>query len=199
MQSNNARILVVDDDRETGEFLQEHLSSDTCTVTWHAHPRQALQTRRGQFQVGIIDLKLPQINGVELFRRLREKDPDMGLIILTAYPSVDSALATLKKGAYDYVRKPYKIAELKGTVQKLLEEKGYFQDSERVSKQRLGMRIKEFRQRRKWTITRLALQTRLSKSLISQIENAKNSASLISLSKIARSLNVRMTELVQDL
>ena len=64
---------------------------------------------------------------------------------------------------------------------------------------RIGERIKEFRQKRDWTIAKLAAQTSLSKSLISQIENAKNSASLFSLAKIARSLNVQLTDLVQDL
>ena len=65
--------------------------------------------------------------------------------------------------------------------------------------QRIGERIKEYRLKREWTIAKLAAQTDLSKSLISQIENAKNSASIMSLAKIARSLNVRLTDLVQDL
>jgi len=120
------------------------------------------------------------------------------LVILTGYPSVDSALATLKTGAYDYVRKPYKMEELKKTVYRLLEEKGILLESENLINQRIGRRIKEFRTTRKWTIAKLGEQTQLSKSLISQLENAKNSASLVSLSKIARSLNVRVAELVQD-
>ncbi len=65
--------------------------------------------------------------------------------------------------------------------------------------QMIGLRIKEFRLKRGWTIAKLAAQTGLSKSLISQVENAKNSASLFSLTKISRSLKVRMTNLVQDL
>lgn len=198
MRRNTAQILVVDDDRENGLFLQEHLSSATAKAVWFSDPRQALDLRRGSYQVGILDLKMPRMSGVELFQKIREKDPDIGLIILTGYPSVDSALATLKTGAYDYMKKPFKIEELKAIVNRLLEEKGYFLDNELVINQRIGQRIKEFRQRRNWTITKLAAQTQLSKSLISQIENAKNSASLLSLSKIARRLNVRLTDLVQD-
>ncbi|MFA5975303.1 MAG: response regulator [Elusimicrobiota bacterium] len=200
MRRDTARILIVDDDRENGLFLQEQLSNQIAKALWILDPRQALQqVRRGCFQVGILDLKMPRMDGVELFQRIREKDPEIGLIILTAYPSVDTALATLKTGAYDYVKKPYKIDDLKAVVKRLLEEKGFFQDNEIVVNQRIGQRIKEFRLRRNWTITKLAAQTQLSKSLISQIENAKNSASLLSLSKIARRLNVRVTDLVQDL
>jgi ribosome-binding protein aMBF1 (putative translation factor) len=112
---------------------------------------------------------------------------------------VDSALATLKTGAYDYVKKPYKFEDIKRIVDRVLEEKGVFLDAEAVTKQRIGQRIKEFRLRRNWTISQLASQTQLSKSLISQVENAKNSASILSLAKIARSLNVRLGDLVQDL
>ena len=78
------------------------------------------------FQVGILDLKMPHMSGVELFQKLREKDKDIGLIILTGYPSVDTALATLKTGAYDYLKKPYKIDDLKSIVYELLEDKGVF-------------------------------------------------------------------------
>jgi len=200
MKREPVRILVVDDDRQNGEFLQEQLATEECKVIWHSDPRQALQqVRRGMFQVGILDLKMPHMSGVELFHKLREKDKEIGLIILTGYPSVDSALVTLKTGAYDYLKKPYRIADLKSIVNRLLEDKGVFLETEQVMNLRIGERIKEFRIKRNWTIAKLATQTNLSKSLISQIENAKNSASLFSLAKIARSLNVRLTDLVQDL
>jgi DNA-binding NtrC family response regulator len=180
--------------------LSEQLTSNGCKAVWQKEPRRALeQFRRGAFQVVILDLKMPTMNGLELFRALREKDPDLGLIILTGYPTVESVLSTLKSGAYDYLRKPYRIEDVKRVVHTLLEEKGYFLGAEQVINQRIGQRIKEYRTQRNWTITKLAAQTRLSKSLISQIENAKNSASLVSLSKIARSLSVRVGDLVQDL
>jgi DNA-binding NtrC family response regulator len=200
MKHETARILVVDDDRQNGLFLQEQLSSEGCRVIWHSDPRKALQqVRRGSFQVGILDLKMPHMDGVELYHKLREKDSDIGLIILTGYPSVDSALATLKAGAYDYLKKPYKIEDLKKIVHKLMEDKGIFLETEQVMNQKIGQRIKLYRQKRGWTIAKLAAQTRLSKSLISQVENAKNSASLFSLTKISRSLDIRLKDLVQDL
>ena len=195
-----ARILVVDDDRENGKFLEEQLTGKGCKVTWYPNPKRALDAfRAGAYQVGILDLKMPQMSGVELFKLLRQKDPGIALIILTAYPSVDSALATLKTGAYDYLKKPFKIEDLKQIIRRLLEEKGFFIETEVHLNQKLGARIKEYRLRRQWTITELAQQTNLSKSLISQLENAKNSASLVSLAKIARSLKIRVGDLVQDL
>jgi two-component system, OmpR family, response regulator len=200
MYSETARILIVDDDRENGEFLQEQLSNQICKAVWKKDPRQALnQFRKNQYHIALLDLKMPLMNGIDLLGKLRQKDPDLGFIVLTGYPSIESALTSLKTGAFDYVQKPYKIHELKKIVERLLEEKGFFVGAEKVINERIGLRIKEFRQRRSWTITKLALRTHLSKSLISQIENAKNSASIFSLSKIARSLNVRLGDIVQDL
>lgn len=200
MTNKSPRILIVDDDDKNGEFLQEQLTDGGCLARWYRDPKEALkQFHKSQYQVGILDIKMPRMSGVELFHHLREKDPDIGLIILTAFPSVDSALTTLKTGAYDYVKKPFRIEDLKMIVHRLLEEKGVFLNTDQIVNQRVGQRIKEFRLKRNWTIARLAQQTHLSKSLISQIENAKNSASLVSLAKIAKSLNVPMAELVKDL
>ncbi len=200
MKTSVAKIFVVDDDRQNGTFLEEELSCTSCRVKWFQDPRQALRDfRRGTYQMGILDLRMPKMNGVELFHRLREKDPEIGIIILTAYPSVDSILDTLKTGAYDYLKKPYRIEELRAIVGRVLENKGYFLDAESSINKRIGLRIKEYRQQRGWTIARLADHAQLSKSLISQIENAKNSASIVSLSRIARSLHVRASDLVQDL
>lgn len=200
MNFETARLLIVDGDPENGRFLQRELTHDKAKAVWCQDPRQALrQLRKGFYHVCILELKLPRMSGVELFEKIREKDPDLGLIILTAYPSVDTVLKTLKTGAFDYVKKPYKIEDLKTVVSRLLEEKGFFLEGEKIINQRIGRRIKDARILRRWTITKLAAQTQLSKSLISQIENAKNSASLISLFKIARKLNVRLAGLVQDL
>lgn len=200
MPAAKAQILIVDDDADNGKFLEECLSVNGCRAVWFKDPRVALQRfRRGAYQVGILDLKMPRMNGVELFQHLRAKDSDIGLIILTGYPTVDTALATLKTGAYDYVKKPFKIDHLKKVVTRLLEEKGVFLNAEEIVNQRVGHRIRDFRIHKRWTLTKLAMMAGLSKSLISQLENGKNSASLTTLSKIARCLTIRVADLVQDL
>jgi DNA-binding NtrC family response regulator len=200
MLNDSPRILVVDDDQENGEFLQEQLAEKGIQVNWFKDPRAALQqARRNRYQVGILDLKMPGMDGIELFNKLRDKDPEIGLIILTGYPSVDSVLVTLKTGAYDYMKKPYDLTALKRVVYRLLEEKGFFFNVSEKVNQAIGVRIKQYRLQREYTIAEMAARTKLSKSLISQIENAKNSASLVTLAKIAQSLNISVKDLVQDL
>jgi DNA-binding response OmpR family regulator len=195
-----SKILIVDDDAENGRFLEEELANPFCRATWFQDPREALRHfRRGRYNVGILDLKMPHMDGVELFRTLREKDSEIGLIILTGYPTVDSALATLKTGAYDYVKKPYRIEELEAIVRRLLESKGFSFETEGHINRAIGKRIKNYRIHHRWTLAELAKKTHLSKSLISQLENGKNSASLQTLSKISRSLKIRVADLVQDI
>jgi DNA-binding NtrC family response regulator len=198
--SESARIMIVDDDHENGQFLQDKLTFNGCKAQWFPDPRKALaQFRKGQYQVGILDLKMPHMSGVELFQHLREKDPEIGVIILTGFPSVDTALTAMKTGAYDYLKKPYKMDDLQPIVQRLLEEKGVYLHPELAINQRIGRRIKDYRLHQRWTITRLAIKTHLSKSLISQLENGKNSPSVLTLLKIARALNKQVKDLVQDL
>ena len=200
MSHDVAHILIVDDDAEHGKFLEQQFSSAGCRARWFKDPRQALQQfRRSVYQVGILDIKMPAMNDVDLFRQLREKDGNIGIIILTGYPTIETALATLKTGAYDYVKKPYKIEDLKTIVVRVLEEKGFFQNHEVRVNQRVGRRIRDCRSQKQWTVTKLAFKAGLSKSLISQLENGKNSASLTTLSKLAHCLSVRVSELVQDL
>ena len=164
MVHDQAQILIVDDDPENGKFLEENLSATKgCKAVWFRDPRKALeQFRRHRYHVGILDLKMPHMSGVELFQQLREKDPEIGLVILTGYPSVDTALATLKTGAYDYLKKPCKIDDLKKTVQRILEGKGFSLDLQSVINQRIGRRIRDYRMRVRWTVTKLALKTQLS-------------------------------------
>jgi len=193
-------ILIVDDDTENGKYLQDCFTTDNCQATWFKDSKQALQDfRKGAYHVGILDLKMPRMNGVELLQRMRERDEDIGFIILTGYPSVETALTSLKKGAYDYVKKPFKIDELKKVVTRLLEEKGFFLSAEAMINQYIGQRIKDFRVQKRLTVTKLAHKAGLSKSLISQLENGKNSASLSTLSKVARCLSIHVSDLVQDL
>jgi len=196
-----AQILIVDDDRENGKFLQEELTQKGyARAAWFGDPMQALKSfRKMHYDIGILDLKLPRMSGVDLLRELRRLKPELGAIVLTGYPSVDTALATMKTGAFDYVKKPFDITHLRGVIKNLLEQKGFYQDNDMAVSFQIGRRIREIRQERQWTVSKLAEKTRLSKSLISQLENAKNSPSIVSLTRIAQSLNVRLVDIFRDI
>ncbi len=142
---------------------------------------------------------MPSIDGVEVFKKIREIDKQMGLIILTGYPTVDSALLTLKNGALDYIKKPFDIEQLKKSIETQLFRMGIIKDADLRINTRVGKCIKENRKQRDWTIELLSQRTNLSKSLISQLEHAKNSASLMTLYKMSHAFGIKMKDLLGDL
>jgi DNA-binding response OmpR family regulator len=117
-------VLVIDDEPDMREMLLFSLPSNEFEVVTADGGRAAvtlLGTRR--FDVAITDLKMPGMNGVETVAALRELDPDMEIIVATGYASLETALACMKQGAYDYIRKPYDIAELRHLILRAVEKR----------------------------------------------------------------------------
>lgn len=200
MTEPRVRILVVDDEKEICEFLKEKLARYGWEVTFFLDAQKAVeQLTPNYFQIGIIDLRLPFIDGVEVFKKIKEIEPRMGIIILTGYPTVDSALATLKHGAFDYIKKPFELEQLRNSIKNQLLRMGIIQDAEVRINTQIGKCIKKLRKQRDWTIDQLSQRTKLSKSLISQLEHAKNSASLMTLYKISHALGIKIKDLLGDL
>jgi DNA-binding response OmpR family regulator len=117
-------VLVIDDEPDMREMLAFSLPANEFEVVTADGGRAAvalLGTRR--FDVAITDLKMPGMNGVETVSALRELDPDMEIIVATGYASLETALACMKQGAYDYIRKPYDIAELRHLILRAVEKR----------------------------------------------------------------------------
>ncbi len=117
-----AHILVVDDEAGMREFLTLFLEREGHRVTCATDGRSALHLLKEQpVDLVISDLKMPRLDGVGLLAGLRELDPALPLIVVTAYASVESAIQAMKLGAYDYIIKPFKVEELRLIIQKALE------------------------------------------------------------------------------
>src|SRR5215467_2948884 len=87
-----ARVLVVDDDSISCQLLGEVLQHDGLPVLWATDPFDALErVRRDPVDLAILDMRMPQMNGLELMRRLREQAPELPVIIMTAFGSIDTA------------------------------------------------------------------------------------------------------------
>jgi CheY-like chemotaxis protein len=117
-------VLVIDDEPDMREMLAFSLPSNEFEVVTADGGRSAVEllaTRR--FDVAITDLKMPGMSGVETVAALRELDPDMEVIVATGYASLETALACMKQGAYDYIRKPYDIAELRHLILRAVEKR----------------------------------------------------------------------------
>jgi len=123
-KKTTARLLIVDDELVVRDSLGKWFVSEGYQVRAVESARQALEAlARESFDVALIDIKMPGMDGMELQNRLRELDPDLLLIIMTGYASVETAVQALKRGAYDYITKPFDPDELAHLLTKALEHR----------------------------------------------------------------------------
>ena len=120
----NFEILFVDDEKELLFTVDEYLSQRGYNITVVNSGLKALElTKKKRIDVVITDLKMPEINGIELLKAVKEYQPETEVIILTGYGSIETAVEALKLGGYDYLQKPIKLARLKTLIDRVLEKK----------------------------------------------------------------------------
>lgn len=191
------RVLAVDDDANVRETVTALLEPDGCEVVAVSDPDEVLNLVRDkeQFHLMILDLKMPQMHGIELLREVRKLDRDMGVIIVTAFPSLESATDAIDLDVSAYMQKPFSGDDIRETVAKVARKKGIVVRREDELHITIGRRIRELRRSRALTLKEMGRRTSLSVSLLSQIERAESSASVSSLFKVASALDVRIVEL----
>ena len=194
------RILIVDDDPDVCEYLEKFLTRDGYDVHTLTDPILVLdELRSNSYQIIILDLKMPRLSGEELLQQIRQIDSDICIIIYTGYPSVDSAVETMKHQVFDYIKKPFNLDDFRSVIQRAIQEKGLIITPEARLNQEIGHKIRTLRKKKNLTLKQLANRTGLSVSLISQIELAKTSASVSTLYKIASALGIKIGYFFSDL
>lgn len=127
-------ILLVDDEESLHEILSDVLTEVGHRVSTTASAEQAL-TRLAEQPVDIVitDILMSGMNGIDLLRAVKEKTPETQVIVITSHPSLDSALAALRAGAYDYLIKPFEDLELiPAVVNRALEQKRLAHENQRL-------------------------------------------------------------------
>ncbi len=118
------RVLIVDDEHQLVEAFKKKLAKEGLEVFTALNGREAITIMKdNELDIGLFDIKLPDMDGVELLGRLREMQPTSEVIMLTGYASVDTAIRSMKLGAYDYLTKPCKLSELHNVILKAYEKK----------------------------------------------------------------------------
>jgi len=192
-------ILVVDDDKDVCEYLEDFLVQDGYRVVAVNDPTQAVDVlRQDEFHICIVDLMMPKLSGVDLLTQIRKVDTDLAVIILTGYPSLETATASIEHDVSAYIKKPFSVDEFRGVIERIARKKGLVLRKEDELHQTIGKNIRELRKTRGLTLKQMSRRTKLSVSLLSQIERAESSASVSSLFKVATALDVRITELFGD-
>jgi DNA-binding NtrC family response regulator len=190
------RVLVIDDEASIRELLETVLQRDGYEVTTLEDPTQADETvRAGRFHLVLLDLMMPRQDGLETLQKIRKVDRDLAVVIITGYPSLETAVESMKLDALDYLRKPFTVDDLRTVVERVLKKKGLTRTPEEQLHRVLGETIRNLRKERDLTLKQMAKRTGLSVSLLSQIERAESSASISSLYKIAVALDARVQDL----
>jgi DNA-binding NtrC family response regulator len=127
------KILIVDDELSVRQSLEGWFREDGFAVEIAEDGKAALaKMHQGPFDIVIVDLKMPGMDGIELQKRVREIDPHAAIIILTAYASVETAVEALKLGAYDYVTKPVDPDDLSHLVGNILKQRALAEENVRL-------------------------------------------------------------------
>jgi len=118
------RIVIAEDEDITRKHLLYALKKEGYEVVGTKNGREALEEiGRGHFDVLITDVKMPEMSGIELLEEVKEKYPPMEVLVITGFGSIDSAVEAMKKGAYEYITKPFNLDELIMKVRNLHERK----------------------------------------------------------------------------
>jgi len=122
--TQKGNLLIVDDELIVRDSLSKWFHEEGYGVTVAESAQDALQKMaQHQYDLALVDIKMPGTDGIELQRRMNEIDPDLLVIIMTGYASVETAVTALKNGAYDYVSKPFDPEEMAHTVRNALAHK----------------------------------------------------------------------------
>jgi DNA-binding response OmpR family regulator len=196
--SSEVHILVLDDDQAVCRVIQAALSNSDFIVDAVSDPdKMEAALRRQTYHIIILDYVIPGLQSEQVLEWVRETQPDASIIVVTAYPSIDSALNCLRARTHDYLTKPFQIAHLQRIVTRCLESKGLLRMSEEALRESLGSVIRERRKSLGLTLAQMAQRTNVSLGYLSQIELGKNSASIETLYRISLGLGVKIADLFQ--
>lgn len=116
-----ARILVVDDDAVACEFLQEALSRDGYAVDTFTSALTALEKDLSGYDLLMSDIRMPDMNGLQFLKTTQARWPNLPVILMTAYGSLETTMEAIRLGAWDYISKPFSPEECRVLVKKVLE------------------------------------------------------------------------------
>jgi DNA-binding response OmpR family regulator len=195
--SCTVRIIVIDDDAATCQVIRSALSHKDFDIQTVSDPVQVegLLKSSEHYHLVILDYVLPGLQSEQVLSWLRDSQPNAAVIVITGYPSLEGALNCLRAGTFDYLTKPFEIAQLRDTVFRCLQRHGLLRLSEEALWDILGGFLRERRKMVGFTLSETAKRSNVSLGYLSQIELGKNSASVETLYRICLALGMRMAEL----
>jgi len=119
---DNTKILIVDDELIMRESLAGWLERDGHEVSAASSGEEAMEVLKdSRFDILLVDIKMEGMSGLDVLKQVKESDPDVDVVMITAYGSIPTAIEAMKKGAYDYLLKPFDPEALGVLIEKIIE------------------------------------------------------------------------------
>jgi DNA-binding NtrC family response regulator len=143
--TENARILIIDDDENIRRVLETILTDEGYSVDTADTANRGIEKSEGSFfNIALVDVRLPDMEGIELLPKLRSTKPKMRKIIVTGYPTLQNAISAVNNGANAYVMKPFDVEKILNTIkEQLAKQKEEKLNNEESVAEFIESRIKE--------------------------------------------------------
>jgi DNA-binding NtrC family response regulator len=194
-------IAVLDDDADFRTYIEDFLTDEGIyAVRTFAHPDDLFQAAEQRLpDIVLLDMQMGPFKGAQVAEQLLQRWPNLCIIVVTGYPSLEDMRTTFKMKVFDYLAKPFSLTQLRQTLQNATETFGLGRTAQDRLRERLGHRIKMLRVERDWSLKDLAATTRLSVSQISSIERGANLPSMESLLAICRAFEKKPSEILASI
>jgi two-component system, OmpR family, response regulator len=200
-QETLADIAVLDDDLDFRNYLEDVLKDEgVYAVRTFANANELYEGCEDHLpDIVLLDMKMGDATGDKVLEQLLTRWPGLCVIIITGYPSLEDMRMTFKLKVFDYVAKPFSLAQLRNVLKNAIEAYGLGRSPQDRLRERLGHSIKMLRVERDWSLKDLANQTKLSVSQISAIERGTNMPSIESLLAICKAFEKKPSEVLASI
>jgi DNA-binding NtrC family response regulator len=196
-----ADIAILDDDPDFRTYLEDFLKDEGLyTVRSFARPAELFAACDERIpDIVLLDMKMGDVTGDKVLEQLVARFPGLCNIVITGYPSLEDMRATFKLKVFDYLSKPFSLAQLRQVLKNAVDAFGLGRTPQDRLRERLGHAIKMLRVARGWSLKDLATQTKLSVSQISAIERGANLPSIESFLAISRAFERKPSEVLASI
>ena len=133
MNANEIRILIVDDEMIVRSSLKSWLEEDGYPIDTAASAEDALKMMQEHaYSILLLDIKMPGMDGIELLRRVKQVNPELEVVMITAYATIESAVEAMKIGAFDYITKPFEPDEVGLIIKKIITHRNLLAENVRL-------------------------------------------------------------------
>ena len=194
-------VAVLDDDSDFLNYIEDLLRDEGLyTVRTFAHPNELFTSAEAKLpDIVLLDMKMGEASGDKVLEQLLARWPGLCIIVVTGYPSLENMRTTFKMRVFDYLAKPFSLAQLRQTLYNAIQQFGLGQSPPERLRRRLGHRIKLLRVERDWSLKDMAAATKLSVSQISSIERGANLPSIESLLSICKAFDRKPSEILESI